>query len=83
LEKEIVVLYAAVNGYADDIPLEQVRSFEEELHAFMDRSHPDVLADIREARELSARIEERLRFLLDEFHAAFTRERFVPEKASV
>ena len=82
LEKEIVILYAAVNGYADDIPLEQVRSFEEELHAFMDRSHPDVLGDIRDTRDLTGRIEERLRALLGEFHDAFVRERVTPEKAS-
>ena len=83
LEKEIVTLYAAVHGYADDIPLEQVRSFEEELHAFMDQSHPDVLGDIRDARDLTARIEERLRALLVEFHAFFIRERVTPGKASV
>jgi F-type H+-transporting ATPase subunit alpha len=83
LEKEIVTLYAAVNGYADDVPLEELRSFERELHAFMDRSHPDVLGDIRDARDLPAPVEERLRVALGAFQDAFVRERLTPEKVSV
>jgi F-type H+-transporting ATPase subunit alpha len=73
LEKEIVTLYAAVNGWADDVALERVRSFEEELHAFMDRHHPDVLAGIRESGDLPPDVEERLRGALAAFHEVFLR----------
>ncbi len=75
LEKEIVVLYAAVNGYADDVPLEAVRAFEEELHAFMDRSHPDLLAELRAAPDLTASLEQRLRAVLGAFRDAFVQAR--------
>jgi len=83
LEHEVVILYAAVNGLADDIPLQEVRAFEEELRVFMEESHPDLLGDIRETRDLTPRCEERLRALLGEFHAAFVRERVPAERASV
>ncbi len=73
LEEEVVTLYAAVNGYADDVALEQVRSFEAELHAFMERNHPDVLAAIRESGDLAADVEARLGAALASFREAFAR----------
>ncbi|HVY60249.1 MAG TPA: F0F1 ATP synthase subunit alpha, partial [Planctomycetota bacterium] len=66
LEKEIVTLYAAVNGHTDAIPLDRVRGFEAELHAFMERRHPDILAAIRDTRDLTADVEARLEAALAE-----------------
>jgi len=71
LEQEIVILYAAVNGYLDDVPIERLRGFEERLHTFMEEQHPDLLGVLRESRDLSAEAEARLQKALDEFHASF------------
>ncbi len=71
LEREIVVLYAAVQGYADDLPLERMRAFEGELLDYMDRQHPEVLAAIRDARDIAGDNEARLRAALADFHDAF------------
>jgi F-type H+-transporting ATPase subunit alpha len=82
LEKEIVSLYAAVNGYVDGVPVERVRSYERELHAFMEREHADVLADIRDTRDLSRGLEERLRAALAGFQDAFASNLPAARKAS-
>jgi F-type H+-transporting ATPase subunit alpha len=71
LEREVVILYAAVNGYTDDVPVERVRPFEAQLYDFMERRHPEVLATIRETGDLPAGTEERLRGALRDFHDAF------------
>jgi F-type H+-transporting ATPase subunit alpha len=70
-EREIVTLYAAVNGYADDVPLERVRSFERELHAYVERRDPGVLGAIRDTGDISRDVEERLRAALAAFRDAF------------
>ncbi|MFY3745578.1 F0F1 ATP synthase subunit alpha [Anaeromyxobacter sp. Red801] len=72
LEKEVVTLYAAVNGFADDVPLERIPAYEEALHRFMEARHPEVLARIRETGDLALAVEERLRDALGAFNAAFT-----------
>jgi F-type H+-transporting ATPase subunit alpha len=71
LEKEILTLYAAVNGYADDVAVERVRAFEEQLHQYVEREHPDVLAAIRATGDLAPDVEERLRHALAAFRASF------------
>jgi F-type H+-transporting ATPase subunit alpha len=82
LEREIVILYAAVRGFADKVAVGQLRLFEEELYAFMDREHPDVLAAIRDTQDLSAGLETALRRALDAFTAAFLAAHPSPSEAS-
>ena len=82
LEREIVVLYAVVHGYADDIPVERIRNFEQQLLDYMDRQHPEVLTAIRETRDLSGDDEERLRRALASFHDAFVAQAPAAEKES-
>ena len=74
LEREVVLLYAAVRGYTDEIAVDQLRRFEERLYDVMDRQHPDVLAAIRDTRDLSADTEARLDQALTAFRDAFLAE---------
>jgi F-type H+-transporting ATPase subunit alpha len=71
LEREIVILYAAVNGYTDDVPVERIGRFEVELYDFMEAHHPEVMTAIRETGDLTAAIEERLGAALRDFHDGF------------
>ncbi len=38
VEKQIAIVYAGTSGVLDDLPVEQVRQFEEELYKFLDNS---------------------------------------------
>jgi F-type H+-transporting ATPase subunit alpha len=82
LEREIMVLYAVVHGYGDDIPLERIKAFEQELIDYMERQHPEVPAAIRETRDLAGDTEERLRGALAAFHDGFVARTPVAEKES-
>ena len=74
LEREVVLLYAAVRGYTDEVPVDQLRRFEERLYDVMDLQHPDILVAIRETRDLSADIEARLNEALIAFRDDFLAE---------
>jgi F-type H+-transporting ATPase subunit alpha len=82
LEQEIVILYAAVNGYVDDVPLEQIRAYEQQLHDYMDRQHPDLLATLRESADLSHDAEERLQRALVGFREVFVGPTAAVQEAS-
>src|SRR5918997_724244 len=64
VEKQVLTLWAATNGYVDDIPVEQVRSFELSLLKFVENSHPGLLADISEKKSLTDEIKEGLQTVL-------------------
>lgn len=40
---QVAIIYAVVNGYLDDIPVEQVGEFEQKLYDFMQTEHKDLL----------------------------------------
>ena len=82
LEREIVILYAAVNGFMDQVPLEQTRSFEARLHEYMDQHHPDVLKTIREIHDLPEDADKQLAGALRDFRDGFVREPAAAPQAS-
>jgi F-type H+-transporting ATPase subunit alpha len=77
LEKQIVILYASVNGYLDAVPVEQVKAYEEEIFAFMDAQYPGVLQSIGELKDLSEDTEKNLGQAMSRFTQDFLRQRTV------
>jgi len=72
VEEQVVVIYAAVNGYLDDLPVERVRAFEAEFLRYLRSQHPEILAAIREKKELAPDVEESLKQALREFKGTFS-----------
>ena len=75
LEKQIVILYAAVNGYLDGVPMEQVKAYEQALFAFMESQYPDVLPSIGKLKDLSEDTEKILVQAVSRFTQDFLRQR--------
>ncbi len=71
VEKQVVIIFAATNGYLDEIPLDFIRRFEEEFLSEMDNLYSDVLNNIRDTKDLSAETIAKLKSVLDEFTNRF------------
>ncbi|MFH1382266.1 MAG: F0F1 ATP synthase subunit alpha [Chloroflexota bacterium] len=67
LEKQVMILYAAVNGYLADVPMDKVSAFETSFHSFMEANHADIGKSIATSKELAAPIEEALKAAILEF----------------
>jgi len=67
VEKQVMILYAAINGYIDDVAMEKVGAFETAFHRFMEASHPEVGGAIAGEKEISTETEEALKAAIQEF----------------
>jgi F-type H+-transporting ATPase subunit alpha len=67
VEKQVLVIWAATNGYTDDIAVEDVRRFESSLLKFVESSHPGLLAAIAEKKALTDEIRADLKQVLEDF----------------
>ena len=67
VEKQVLVIWAATNGYTDDIAVEDVRRFESSLLNFVENSHPGVLAAIADKKSLTDEIKGDLKQVLEDF----------------
>lgn len=74
VEKQVAAIYLGVKGYLDKIPVDQVLRAEAEFYQFMDSSQSDVLQDIREKKELTEDITNRLDNACAEFIKQFVVE---------
>ncbi|MGQ9589377.1 MAG: F0F1 ATP synthase subunit alpha [Planctomycetota bacterium] len=71
VEDQVIVIWAGVNGYLDDVPVARVREFERQFLSFVHTVHPDLPAAIDAEKDLSARTEEGLHAAAKEFQAKF------------
>jgi len=72
VERQVLIVYAATNGYIDQLPVEAVRRYESELFDYVEAKHPEALKAIREKRELTSELKQQLNAILDEFKDRFT-----------
>jgi F-type H+-transporting ATPase subunit alpha len=65
------MIYAAISGYLDSVPVERLRQYEESLYAFFESQHPAVLAAIAEKKILDDDLKKQLTAVLEEFGRTF------------
>jgi F-type H+-transporting ATPase subunit alpha len=71
VEKQIVSLYAGTRGFLDPIPVEKVTEYEKQMHEFMETKHPEILREIKEKKELTPELDEKIKQALEEFAQIF------------
>ncbi len=65
--RQVMVIFAGTNGYVDDVAVEDVLAFEEQLVRFLAASHPDIEHAIAKDKAISEETEKRLRAAIEEF----------------
>jgi F-type H+/Na+-transporting ATPase subunit alpha len=48
VEKQVMIIYAATNGYLDDVPVDSVSEWETAFYRYMDANHPEIGQEIIE-----------------------------------
>ena len=67
LEQQVSIIYAAINGFMDEVPVASVAEFETGFHKFMQTNHPEVVEKIAETKDLGDDAVEGLRKAIDEY----------------
>jgi F-type H+-transporting ATPase subunit alpha len=74
VEEQVVVLYAASNGYLDEIETDAVMGWERQFRDFMRDTHGELLDAIREEQRLSDENEEKLGEATEDFNSNYDPE---------
>src|SRR5918995_6818422 len=61
VERQVLIIWAVTNGLADDIAVEDLKRFEEEVGAFIENSHPSVMATLREKKNIDDSLKASMR----------------------
>ena len=71
VEKQILIIYAGTQGHLDDLPVDVIQDFEQSLYRYAASRGEDVLAEIREKKELADALRPRLDQLIERAKAEF------------
>ena len=71
VEYQIIIIYAATKKYLLDIPVDDVLRFQDELFDFIDTKYSEIPEEIREKKEMSKELEEKLAAVITEFRKQF------------
>ncbi len=71
VEKQIVIIFAATNGFLDGIKPDLLARYEKELYLYLDANGAEILKAIREEKTLSDKTLEKLKALLGNFSNMF------------
>ena len=74
VENQVIIIYAVIHDILSPVPVGRIREFESELFAYMDSTHPEIGAEIRDTGVLSDESTEALSGILKDFAAGFVNE---------
>jgi len=71
LEKQVIIIFAGIKGFLDDIPLEMVKKFVDEYYAFIEKEYPDIPHTIGKTKELDQKTSDTLEQAVTQFKNGF------------
>ena len=75
VEKQVIIIYAATNGFLDSVEVERVGAYETELFAFLDSRRAQLLSGLAEKKQIDDSIKNDLNQALTEFGKTFAAAR--------
>jgi F-type H+-transporting ATPase subunit alpha len=72
LAEEVVILFAVNEGLMEDIEIEKVGAFEEQLIRYVTGSHQDIITAINETKDISDELSANLTKAITDFRPTFT-----------
>jgi len=70
LADQVIIIYAGTHGYASEVPVEQMREYEQSLLAYMRANHPRMVNELATEKVLTQDTEEALQQALKDFNAS-------------
>lgn len=71
VSKQILMIYAAVNGYTDALEISDLKKYEKEMIEFVDSKHSGILKEIDKKKKFDDELREKANKVLEEFKKVF------------
>jgi F-type H+-transporting ATPase subunit alpha len=74
VEEQVAIIYAAINGHLDDVPVDDIEDFEEDFIERLHLRHEDVLAEVQETETLTDVAEEAFESVAEDLAEMYVEE---------
>ncbi len=69
--RQIIIIYAGINGYLDDLPVSAVKKFESKLYQYIEQAYPEIQKEIESKNDLDLTLKNKLNNLVTDFKKDF------------
>ncbi|MCX8041886.1 MAG: F0F1 ATP synthase subunit alpha, partial [Thermodesulfobacteriaceae bacterium] len=73
VEKQVCILFAGTRGFLDEMPLDVLAQYEKDLYEFVENKYPEIYKEIKEKKEISPELEDKMNRAFREFNEEFKR----------
>ena len=73
VENQVMIIYAAINNYLENVGVENVKQYEKEFLEYMSSTYPEVGRSIKEEGKIVDATEETLKSAIEKFNEKFLR----------
>ncbi len=74
VERQVLIIFAGNRGFLDEFPVARLRDYEKKLYEHFEKEHADILAKIREKKQIDAALETAIGETLTAFNRKFKTE---------
>ncbi|MDI6783620.1 MAG: F0F1 ATP synthase subunit alpha [bacterium] len=71
VNKQVMIIYTATQGYLDDLPVESLKRFEKEFFVFIEKEYPDVGHQIEQTKDLPEPVAKKLDEAIKRFKSEY------------
>jgi F-type H+-transporting ATPase subunit alpha len=71
VERQVITIFAATNGFLDTVEVKDVGTWEAQLHSFMDLNHKDMVEEIASGKKMSDEFQKKLKLAFEDFLKRF------------
>ena len=69
---EILSIWVVINGFANDIPVENIRKFEKEYHEYIKTHNPKIIEELSKGQKITDSTRDLLKKVTDKFKKVFS-----------
>ena len=73
-EKQILIIFAGNRGFLDEIPVARIGDYEKKLYEYFEKEKADILARLREKKQIDGGLEEAINGAMAAFNARFKQD---------
>ena len=73
-DSQVLVLYAGINGYLDDVTVDRIQDWEQQFLIHLEGSYADIKAELKKQQAITDELEKNIQSALDEFNEMFIKE---------
>jgi len=71
MQRQIAIIYAGTRGFLDKYPVDVLQEYEQQFYSFMESKYSEIFMEIREKKEISPDLDNRMKAALTEFDSVF------------